>query len=189
MRTCLFCFAFRSPLLNDQVLGPGRPPHIRRTSPNLPLIAPWCRNIQNPVMQIASQGLLQQMQMQHIFPKVFTNMEENHGWVSNWSLSLYIISHSYNEMVNCNMFHHQVMQQRDKFTKMRYIWQCVILKGRGHFWDGSRWRYWYWYWQCVILNTSILAAAAGLGTFLRRIQMKIGSESERDKSYGVGCRE
>ena len=44
-------------------------------------------------------------------------------------------------------------------------------------------------WQCEILNTRILAAAAaaGPGTFLRRIQMKIGSESELDKSYGRGA--
>ena len=46
-------------------------------------------------------------------------------------------------------------------------------------------------WQCEILNTRILAAAAAAapvpGTFLRRIQMKIGSESELDKSYGRGA--
>ena len=42
-------------------------------------------------------------------------------------------------------------------------------------------------WQCEILNTRILAAVAGPGTFLRRIQMKIGSESELDKSYGRGA--
>ena len=45
-------------------------------------------------------------------------------------------------------------------------------------------------WQCAILNTRILAAAAAAavpGTFLRRIQMKIGSESELDKSYGRGA--
>ena len=87
MRTCLFCFAFRSPLLNDQVLGPGRPPHIRHPSPTSPSLRPDAEISRIQLCRLHRRGCSSKCKCNTSFQRCLQIWKKNHGSVSNWSLS------------------------------------------------------------------------------------------------------
>ena len=88
--------------------------------------------------------------------------DQTEVWWYSLDLIKQMIEYSCNVLVNCKKFHHQVVQMGTWCAGMGDTWQCVIL------------------------NTTTLAAPP-YWQQQRGIQMKIGSESELDKSYGRGA--